>query len=44
MTLLEVVSNFPEWNIGEPTVKNALMQRGYACHLLGKETTSIGEE
>ena len=33
MTYLEVASNFPEWNIGERTVRNALKQRGYARRL-----------
>ena len=33
MTYLEVGSNFPEWNIGERTVRNALKQRGYARRL-----------
>lgn len=33
MTYLEVASNFPEWNIGQRTIRNALKQKGYARHL-----------
>ncbi|KAI1002170.1 hypothetical protein K3495_g6033 [Podosphaera aphanis] len=37
MTYLEVACNFPEWNIGERTVRNALQQRGYVRRLPRKK-------
>ena len=40
MTYLEVASNFPEWNIGEQTVRNALAERVWASPT-AKETASF---
>ncbi|KAI1007939.1 hypothetical protein K3495_g279 [Podosphaera aphanis] len=37
MTYVEVACNFPDWNIGEQTVRNALQQRGYARRLPRKK-------
>ena len=30
MTFLELAMNFPEWNVGEDTIRNALKRRGYS--------------
>lgn len=30
MSYLEVATNFPDWNVGEMAVKNALEKRGYS--------------
>ncbi|KAI0996294.1 hypothetical protein K3495_g11886 [Podosphaera aphanis] len=37
MTYPEVACNFPDWNIGERTVRNALQQRGSARRLPRKK-------
>ncbi|KAI1005734.1 hypothetical protein K3495_g2486 [Podosphaera aphanis] len=42
MTYLEVACNFPDWNIGERTVRNALQQRGYA-HRLPRNKPPLSE-